>query len=474
MAFRLEVKVENQELSPHESVRLTCRLRNESAEAAELPSPYDRSGAFRIALCDTGRTPLRTMSRLSRQAFLSDGRVDSSLDLDTLAPGQEWKWNLDLSSFHYPIPPGEYLVNAIYDYGPAGVRLDSGFQELRVAQYPVIAVEAWRDNPVLDGLALLIEADTDDGPAWFLRQHNYDRPMGAWYSIRVAAGEEPGTPPYCATCNFFQTDSADPFFEKWVLWTAEGELRARRYDCGAPTGRYRAAPIPDDRTVERAAIRTAEDSLYVFFRTDRGLLECYRFDEGLRKVFEHGLRAPLAPLSIGADTESIHLAMPWRGVFYERLRFDGRPLERLHVFRSRLRPVSIQYDPAGRRIKALFCDHPHGRVVQMAVIDFAGDLITECRIDRAGIRDDFTELSFEQDLKGRFHLLASTAGGKLYYLFEGSGPRLIAEGEPRFFPLVVAPLRVYLGCYRRECGYRFLQFRRKQRGSKLLGLDPHG
>ena len=73
---------------------------------------------------------------------------------------------MDLSSFHYPIPAGDYLVNAVYAYEPAGVKLDSGFQELRVASDPAVAVEAWRDNPVLDGLALLIEADTEDGPAW--------------------------------------------------------------------------------------------------------------------------------------------------------------------------------------------------------------------------------------------------------------------------------------------------------------------
>lgn len=474
MALEFQFSIANPHPSTHEGLRVACRLGNPDSQAAELPAPYDRSGAFRIGLCDTGQTPLRTMSRLSRQAFLSEGRVDTSLDLDTLEPGQEWNWKMDLASFHYPIPAGEYLVNATYEYPPAGVSLDSGFRELRVASDPVTAVEAWRDNPCLDGLALLIEADTEAGPAWFLRQHNHNRPVGAWFSSRVATSEQPDTRPYCATCNFLQTESLDPFFEKWVLWTAAGELRARRYDSGAPTDRYRAAVIPEGRSVLRAAIRTLKDSLYVFFLTEGGLLECYRFEEGLTKVFEHGLRAPFAPLSIAADREFIHIAMPWRGVFYERLRPDGRPLERMHVFRSRLCPVSVQYDPAGRRIKALFRDGPHGKTVQMAGVDFGRDTVSECRIDSLGIRDDLNELSFDQDSKGRFHLLASTAGGKLYYLFEGAAPRLIAEGEERFFPMVVAPLRVYLGCYRRECGYRFLQFRKKRRGPKLLGLDPHG
>ena len=474
MAVSLELKVDNPVLSTHEGLRVSCRLRSEDEQAVELPTPYDRSGAFGIGLCDTGQTPLRTMSRLSRQAFLSDGRVDASLDLDTLESGQEWNWKLDLSSFHYPIPAGEYLVNAVFDYEPGGVKLDSGFQELRVTTDPVTAVEAWRDNPVLDGLALLIEADTEDGPAWFLRQHNFARPLGAWYSSRLSPSGQFETAPYCATCNFLQTETLDPFFEKWILWTAEGDLRARRYDFGAPTDRYRSAPVPEGRTPVRAAIRTLEDHLYVFFLREDGALECYRFQDGLTKVFEHGLRAPFAPLSIAADQESIHIAMPWRGVFYERLRPDGRPLERIHVFRSRLQPVSVQYDPVDRRIKALFRDGPHGKTVQMVVVDFARDTVSECRLDRIGIRDDLNELSFDQDSKGRFHLLASTSGGKLYYLFEGAGPRLIAEGESWYFPIVVAPLHVYLGCYRRECGYRFLQFRKKRRGAKLVGIDPHG
>lgn len=323
MPIELGVAIANPLLSTHEGLRISCRLRNEDGQAAELPSPYDRSGAFRIGLFDTARTPLRTMSRLSRQVFLSEGRVDASLDLDTLEPGQEWNWKMDLSSFHYPIPAGDYLVNAVYAYEPAGVKLDSGFQELRVASDPAVAVEAWRDNPVLDGLALLIEADTEDGPAWFLRQHNYSRPVGAWFSSRIAAGEQPDTAPYCATCNFRQTETLDPFFEKWVLWTADGELRARRYDFGVPTDRYRAAPVPEDRSVVRAAIRTPKDILCVFFLTEDGVLECYRFQDGLTKIFEHGLRAPSAPLAIAADQEAIHIAMPWHGVFYERLRPSG-------------------------------------------------------------------------------------------------------------------------------------------------------
>lgn len=474
MSVRLEFAIDNPLLSTHESLRVSCQLRNEDSQPVEIPSPYDRSGAFRIALFDGGGRPLRVMSRLTRQRVMTDGRADASLDTDTLAPGAEWNWRMDLASYHYPLPPGEFLLDAVYEYPPAGIELNSAPQPIRVKEDPLVALSAVRDNPVLDGLALLLEAEGESGTEYYLRQYNYARPVGAWYSSRILAGQEPQGPPYCATCNFLQTESLDAFFEKWVLWTAAGELRARRYDFGAPTDRYRAAPIPEGRSALRAAIRTLEDDLYVFFLTESGLLECYRFQEGLTKVFEHGLRAPFAPLSIAADQESIHIAMPWRGVFYERLRPDGRPLERMHVFRSRLSPVSVQYDPAGRRIKALFRDGPHGKTVQMAVVDFARDTVAECRIDRIAIRDDLNELSFDQDSKGRFHLLASTAGGKLYYLFEGSAPRLIAEGEPRYFPIVVAPLRVYLGCYRRECGYRFLQFRKKRRGPKLVGVDPHG
>jgi hypothetical protein len=468
---RFELAIDNPLLSAHEGLRVSCRLRNDDPQPLDIPSPYDRSGAFRVALFD-GEQPVRVMSRLTRQRMMTDGRADGSLDTDTLEPGAEWNWRIDLASYHYPIPPGQFLLDAIYEYPPAGLRLRSGPHPIQVQDDSLAAVSALRDNPVLDGVTLLLEAEGENGTGYFLRQHNYGRPVGAWYSSRILAGEE-AEEPFCASAAFFQTETPDPFLQKWVLWTKDAELRARRYDRGLPSELARAAPLPEDRSLVRSALRTAADELLVFMWAEPGRLECYRFAGGLTKLFEHRVRGVAAQIAVSGDDASIHLAVPWRGILYDRLSFDGKLLDRFHVFRSRLAAAWLAPDGVGR-FKALFRDGPHGKTVQMAVVDIARDTASECRIDRVGIHDDLNELSFDQDSKGRFHLLVSTAGGKLYYLFEGSGPRLIAEGESRYFPIVVAPLRVYLGCYRRECGYRFLQFRKRRRGPKLLGLDPHG
>jgi len=461
MPLKLDFAVENPTLSAHEGLRVGCRLRNDDAEARELPSPYDRSGAFRIELRDGGERLLRTMSRLTRQAVMTGGRIDRSLSLDTLAPGQEWSWKMDLASFAGPIPAGDFVLSAALDYPPGSVSLQTGLQPIRVQRDPLASIAALRDNPVLDGLALLIETEREGGPEYFLRHHNYARPLGAWYSSRILEGEN-AEAPFCASSNFRQTDSLDPFFQVWVIWTSAGQLRARRFDRGAATDLFRSVPIPEGRTLLRSAFRTASGELFLFFWSPAGMLECYRWDQRLEMAFQIRLRVSNAPVSIGADEEFIHLAVPWRGILYRRLSYSGRSREVVHAYRSRLQPASLTYDPAGRRIKGLFRDGPHGKIVRMAVVDLARDVVAEWGIEvpLRGLR----ELSFDQDREGQFHLLASTAARKLYHFKEGASPKLIAEGEDAFFPLVAASGGVFLGCYRTNYGYGFLQAKKRGAG----------
>ena len=78
---------------------------------------------------------------------------------------------------------------------------------------------------------------------------------------------------------------------------------------------------------------------------------------------------------------------------------------------------------------------------------------------------------FDHDSKGRFHLLVATSAGRLYYFCQQRGPALIASGEERFFPVVIARARVYLGCYRSDHGYRFLEFDRYKWGSKIVDYE---
>jgi hypothetical protein len=120
------------------------------------------------------------------------------------------------------------------------------------------------------------------------------------------------------------------------------------------------------------------------------------------------------------------------------------------------------FDPAAGRIKGLFRDGPHGRLVRMAVVDLARDAVSALGVEvpPQGLR----ELSFDQDREGRFHLLASTLARKLYYFRDGAGPKLVAEGEDAFFPMVAASAGAYLGCYRANYGYGFVQATKRGAG----------
>ncbi|MEK7406567.1 MAG: hypothetical protein AAB225_15805 [Acidobacteriota bacterium] len=474
MPILFDVDVLNPRLSTHEGLGLRCRLRNQGEPVALLPGPFDRSGAFRIRLLDPAQNQLREMSRLSSQVYMDGGRVDSSLDLDTLGTGEQWDWEMDLASCHYTIPPGDFLIDAVYDYEPEAISLRAGPVPVRVAEDPLALVSSVHDNPILERLTLLIEAEAEDGPAYFLRYYSYDLPQAAWYSTRVLAGEQ-AEAPFLASAGYYQSREIDLGYQHWIVWRRGESVCARRYDDGEPSPDYRAAPLPEESTLIPSAFHTSDDQLYLFFWARSGRLECHRLEpDRLVEVFERATRArPGSLISIGADESAIHVATAWRGVFYECLDYTGRPIERLHLAPTRLQPVSLVYEPAERRIKGLFRDGPHGRTLRLVVADFENDALSECQIDRLPLRDDLLELSFDQDRKGRFHLLASTAGGRLYYWADGRGPILVAEGEIRYHPLVVAPLKVYLGCYRREYGYRFVQYQRRRQGSKFVGRELH-
>ena len=473
MSVRLDLSIVNPRLSTHEALVLDCSLQSDEVASQTIPSPYDRSGSFQIGLFGEDEIPLRVMDRQSRQFMMAEGRVDASLDLDTLEPGQAWTWDMNLASYHYAIPPGDFNIRAVYVYQPERIHAEWGPRGIHVAEDPLEHVQVLRDNPIIDGLTLLMQARGPDGPNYFLRLHNYQRPFGAWWSSRILQGEQADSP-FCASANFYQTHSSEPFHQKWVLWTTSGGwLKARCFDRGQPTGLDRQARLPEGCRLLRSAIRTSVDDLYVFFL--RGCtLEGYRLEHNrLLPSFVHEL--PLIPAldpAICGDESAIQIASPWRGILLDRLGYEGTLLSRQHVFQTRLRPFSITCEPGEQRIKALFVDGTHIRNMRAVVVNLENNAVAHSSFELS-LRSECNELHFDQDSLGRFHLLASTTNGRLYYYAEGRGPVLLAEGEERFFPVMVAPLKVYAGIYRRKYGYRFVQYQRRRHGSKIVGLEAH-
>lgn len=80
--IELRAELESAELSAHESPRLRCEIHNPDGEAVTLPSPYDRSGAFRVLLLGEDLSLLRLMNRRTRQRMMTSGRVDESQTLE--------------------------------------------------------------------------------------------------------------------------------------------------------------------------------------------------------------------------------------------------------------------------------------------------------------------------------------------------------------------------------------------------------
>jgi hypothetical protein len=462
------------EISTHESVTVHCELANAGAEPVQIPGPYDRSGALSILLRESDGKIVRFMNRQTRQRMLSDDRIDTTLDLDSITPGEQWEWPVDLASFHYLIPPGEFDVSARLFYPPADAETESEPARLAVRTDPIRSVLSIRDNPILDSLSLLIEAEGPAGRAFYLRQHNYGRPSGAWYSTLIPTPSD-AVQPFFAPAGYYQSESFGPAFGKWIV-TARGQSTVEAYHFvnGAPSAR-RKALLPAGAKLLPSAFHTADGDVHLFVWAASGLLECHRLSsDGLAKVFEHNPRVPAGtPLSIGAFQDSIHIATPWRGIVYERLDFAGRLLDRIHALRTGFHPLQISYEPGAHRIKGIFSDSRHAGSIQTAVVDLNAESSSSYIWDRFPLRHRLQELSFDQDRSGRFHLLASTEAKRLYYLSEERGPFLVAEGEERFHPVVCAPRKVYLGFCRRSHGFRFIQYQRRRQGTKLVGAEPH-
>jgi hypothetical protein len=469
MPVELDLHIVNPTLATHEALRVVCRLRNDE-NARTIPSPYDRSGSFRIGLFQEGEAPVRVMDRQTRQTMMSAGRVDSSLDLDTLDAHGVWTWDVDLASYGYAIPPGRYDLRAVYEYEPEQIHAGWGPQTVQVTADPLRNVRVIRDNPIIDGLVLLFEGGGATRPRWFLRLHNYQRPLGAWWSIPVIEGAPP-VMAFCASAGYSQTESTDPFHRRWILSLDDsGLVRANLYDRGEATPRVREAQLPHGARLIPAAVAMRDDTLLVFVWSATGRLQCHRFeDASFVPQFEHAPPYPQGTaISIGADEQGIHLAAAYRGLHHQVLNLAGETLTVQQLFRSRLAPNAVRFEPGEQRIKGLFFEGRSGSL-QMVVHRLENGQTHVSSIDRFPVRDDLQEIDFDLDHAGRFHLLASTAGRRLYYLGTGLGPVLVAEGEDRFFPIVAAARQVYLGCYRSAYGYRFVHYQPRQHGPKFHG-----
>jgi hypothetical protein len=211
------MRVLNGTLTTTESLRVALTLKNLEAEPAEIPSPYDRTDTLTFCVYDGAGKLVRSMNGLTGQAMMSRSRIDARKDFETLGPGKEWSWELDLCQFHYPLRAGEYYIAAVYRIPSEGTLLETPRARLHVTAAPLRAIARSMDNPVTERLHLLLTSGDGEKPVHTLRYYNLDTPLACWYSKRLPEDLHAGSF-LISQANFFQTRSFDPAFAGWIVW----------------------------------------------------------------------------------------------------------------------------------------------------------------------------------------------------------------------------------------------------------------
>ncbi|MCA8959047.1 MAG: hypothetical protein KDC38_00980 [Planctomycetes bacterium] len=245
-------------------------------------------------------------------------------------------------------------------------------------------------------------------------------------------------------------------------------VHAQQVIFGRSTGARREAPLPQGSTLIASANVVESGALWIYTRDGAMLVGSELTERGLRERFRHRLPDPcdLDPI-VQADCDFIHIGAASRGLVYERLDLDGRPVERVEAHRTDVPPRRLEFDPVARRLKALFMDGGDDGHLEMLVIGPDPAEVRRQRFELQTLRARVRELDFDFDAQGRFHLLVATDRDRLDYYSHGRGPYVIAEGGSRYLPRIAAPARVYLGYFEASSGYRFLEFDRRREESRL-------
>ena len=452
----------------HQGLQVEVRIRNTGSAAVEIPSLYDAAAALTFELFSPSARKLRQMDETTSQAMLLAARPSLAATLEELPAGDTWSRTIDLSPYHYLLPEGDLRLRARYEYEPAQIRAFSDLLRVQVQCPPLQGVQLRSESCMLNSLLAVLHAAPGAESEWYLRHYNSWSPLASWYSEPILTGESAQSV-VAVTATFTHAESFDPAFDRWILWTAGVQVKARLHRNGRPLGALRRGDVPNGwrllpwSNVDRAG------SLLLFFEAAPGRLECCRLEtESLRPIFGFDFRGKLA--SVSADESSVHLLLEDRGLVHERVAFTGEKLESRRLFRSRLSLHACEFEPIGGSVKALFREGPHGGALEMWSASLQTGATVHESIDRLPLRHAITELAFDFDKGGRFHLLAATAEGRLYYVGPNLGPILVACGEGPFLPRVVTQRRVFLGFYDPATGYRFCRFSRRAR-PRLMSFE---
>lgn len=457
----LRISIPAPRLSVLEGIEVDLEMANRGDAPLTIPSLYDSSGALAFELRAPGGAMIAKLDGLTRQAASSPGRLDYEQTRDTLAPGQVWSRRFELCQYGALPPAGEIDVTATFDDRPRKIAARSEPARASLAEAPLASIEVSRDNPVLDRQSLLFTTRREGGgEAHVLRLCSASRPLASWSSYALNLGDlgdlGPRARPFLATNDCFAPKSFTPFFLQWVLFGDDARLFARSFRAGRPATDIVSFAIPEGRRCLRVAYLSPDGIVHALFEGPNRTLESYALREGLSLAF--ALRLPFSKLAAAADREGLHVVAAHRGLVHHRLSHTGEILSTRPLLRTPRTPSLLAID-AGDAARAIYTDMPRGRSARLVHVNLRTGQVAERSYDLSGHRGEIREATFARDAEGRFHFLFTTADGRLLLYGDGRGPTLVARGEARFFPTILAGEDVFLGFHRRRDGYRFVDHR---------------
>jgi hypothetical protein len=403
-----------------------------------------------------GERLVRRGSSVTYQRLMSRGRIDTTPVLELLATGASWSVVHDLGQSMYSPPPGRYALRAELVL-PGGERVTSNQEALEVLEEPVASTFAVRDNPVIDGLAVVIERAHPEQP-FLLRQYNASRPLGAWYSVVLPCR----TPPSLARPTYFDPSSFDHFFERWVIWRDGDVLVARQLTSGVPSGTAFEAPFPPQARLLATACDHGPGRLEVFALLGPELV-CFTAAPGAwRERWRLALPSDVEgdPWVVSNGT-SYWVTVARAGLCAAEVSQAGVAGPWHQLFNTDLRCAKVSVHAFERRALAAFWDGAVGKHLQLVEASLDSSEVFVTYSERQGALESVRELAFDRDRRGAFHLLVNGDAG-LVYQSQGAGPVTLLPPGPIRAPLVSAKPAVHLGFYDPASGYQYYRYKNQR------------
>ena len=269
MVLRLDIELEKTELTTLEGLQLELQLDNTGPDTVTIPGSNDRSSAFGVEIFTVDGALYRYFDGLTSQAMTSASEPMDVSDLEELGGGESWYWDVDLASYHYGLPEGEYEIRATFNYPPAELKIESARYPFRVVAAPIIDVHDIRDNPILDALTMLYQSPIEGHLVHFLRLYNPCRPLACCFSQRILTRAKIEQI-FCAQASSYQDETFDQSERRWVVWVEGNEVLAQAFDQGvAEEDNFGRGTLPKGYELLPVAHYDRQDSLFVFLSAQK-------------------------------------------------------------------------------------------------------------------------------------------------------------------------------------------------------------